>query len=85
MTLRYEELVREPERRIREVLEFAGLEWEPACLDFWKSERLAFTPSQDQVREPLNPRSIGRWKRFDRQLQPARKFLEELGISCAER
>jgi hypothetical protein len=85
MTLRYEDLVREPERRIREVLEFAGLEWEPACLDFWKSERLAFTPSQDQVREPLNPRSIGRWKRFERQLQPARKFLEELGISCGER
>lgn len=85
MTLRYEDLVREPERRIREVLEFAGLAWEPACLDFWKSDRLAYTPSQDQVREPLNPRSIGRWKRFDRQLQPARSFLEELGISCAER
>jgi len=85
MTLRYEDLVREPERRIREVLEFAGLPWDPACLDFWKSERLAFTPSQDQVREPLNPRSMGRWKRFERELQPARKFLEEAGISCADR
>lgn len=84
-TLRYEDLVRDPERRIREVLEFAGLSWEPACLEFWKSERVAFTPSQDQVREPLNVRSIGRWRRFEKQLEPARRHLEELGIPCAER
>ncbi|MEN9733368.1 MAG: hypothetical protein RLZ45_1363 [Verrucomicrobiota bacterium] len=85
LTLRYEDLVREPERRIREVLGFIGLPWEPACLEFWKSERVAFTPSQDQVREPLNVRSIGRWRRFERQLEPARRYLEELGIACGER
>lgn len=85
MTLRYEDLVREPERRIREVLEFIGLPWDPICLDFWKSERIAFTPSQDQVREPLNPRSMGRWRKFAKQLEPAREYLESRGISCAER
>ena len=85
MTLRYEDLVREPERRIREVLEFIGLPWDPICLDFWKSERIAFTPSQDQVREPLNPRSMGRWRKFAQQLEPAREHLESRGISCADR
>ena len=85
LTLRSEDLVREPERRIREVLAFLGLPWEPACLDFWRAERVVFTPSQDQVREPLNVRSMGRWRRFEKQLEPARRHLEELGITCGER
>ncbi len=85
LTLRYEDLVREPERRIREVLAFLGLPWEPVCLDFWRAERVVFTPSQDQVREPLNVRSMGRWRRFEKQLEPARRHLEELGITCGER
>ena len=84
LTCRYEDLVREPEPRIREVLGFLGLPWEPACLDFWKSERVAFTPSQDQVREPLR-RSIGRWRRFEKLLELARRHLEELGIACGDR
>lgn len=85
LTLRYEDLVREPEARIREVLAFAGLPWDARCLDFWKSGRLAFTPSQDQVREPLSPRSINRWRRHERALGPARELLEARGICCAER
>lgn len=85
LSLRYEDLVREPEAQVRKVLDFAGLPWDPACLDFWQSERRAFTPSQDQVREPLNTRSINRWRRFEKVLRPAREALEAQGIDCAAR
>ena len=42
----------------------------PACLRFHENRRYAPTPSYAQVSEPLNDRSIGRWRQYRIQLAP---------------
>jgi tetratricopeptide (TPR) repeat protein len=49
----YEELTREPEAQIRELLAFCDLPFEPACLEFHANLRRVSTPSASQVREPM--------------------------------
>ncbi len=49
LTVQYEELVREPETRIRALLDHIGVAFEPACLDFHKTDRAVRTASSEQV------------------------------------
>jgi tetratricopeptide (TPR) repeat protein len=70
----YEELVAEPEGHIRALLAFCGLEFEPACLDFHRTERSVHTPSAAQVRQPLQ-RDTARAARYGSLLDPLRAAL----------
>ena len=74
--LRYEELVAEPERVSRELLEFCGLDWDPAVLRFHESGREVRTASYDQVRRPIYTNAMGRAARYARHLDPLRRGLE---------
>ncbi len=62
--IRYENLVAEAEAQIRALLDFAGLEWDPRCLEFQQVQRPVHTASAWQVRQPLYARSVGRWRRY---------------------
>jgi hypothetical protein len=53
-------LIAAPETEIRALLEFCGLDWDPACLDFHLNARPVNTPSQLQVRQPLYATSLRR-------------------------
>jgi tetratricopeptide (TPR) repeat protein len=64
----YEELVADPDVQARRLIDFLGLEWEPACLDFQNTRRAVTTPSSWQVRQPLYSSSIGRWRRYEKHL-----------------
>ncbi len=66
----YESLVQRPKREITALLSFLGLPYEPACLEFHAVRRAVRTPSASQVRAPLYQSSIGRWRRYERQLGP---------------
>jgi tetratricopeptide (TPR) repeat protein len=70
----YEELVADPERRIRKLLDFCGLPFEPACLEFHRTERDVRSPSAMQVREPLR-RDTARAPRYGALLDPLRAAL----------
>lgn len=72
----YESLVSDPESQIRRLLDYCGLAFDPACLDFHKTERPVRTASAWQVREPLYATSIERWRRFEKHLEPLRAALE---------
>jgi hypothetical protein len=74
--LEYEKLVQKPEVEIRKLLEFCGLEFDPACLEFHQSSRVIKSPSASQVRQPIYNSSVGAWKRYEKQLQPLAKALE---------
>lgn len=76
--IRYEDLVSDPEPHVRGLLEFAGLDWDPACLEFHRSGRVAQTLSMDQVREPMHTRSIHRSRRYWEPLAPLRAVLGDL-------
>jgi len=66
LTVDYEALVDDPERESRKLIDFLGLDWDPACLDFHKTERTVVTTSSWQVRQPLYRRSVGRWRNYRR-------------------
>ncbi len=76
--LRYEELVSEPERVTRELLDFCELPWEDGCLEFSETERKVTTASSWQVRQPLYQRSVHRYENYEQFLQPWKDQLGDL-------
>lgn len=64
LELDYEELVGSPELHMRRLVAFAGLPWSDQCLDFHLNRRAVQTPSRWQVRQPIHPRSVGRWRHY---------------------
>ena len=64
----YDGLVQSPDPIMRSLLDFLELDWTPAVLDFHNSDRLVKTASVWQVRQPLHPRSSGRWRNYERWL-----------------
>lgn len=73
--LRYEALIADQVGETAALMAYLGLEMEPAQLRFHESRRHAPTPSYAQVREPLNDRSIGRWRHYEAELAAARPVL----------
>lgn len=73
----YESLVADPETGIRELVAFAGLEWEPACLRFFETDRIVRTASLEQVRRPIYRTSVGRARRYAPWLGPLASILRE--------
>jgi len=84
LTIDYEALVADLERESRRLIEFLGLDWEPVCLDFHKTERPVLTASGWQVRQPLFTRSVGRWRKYERHLGPLLQVLAQ-GAAGSER
>ncbi len=72
----YETLVGDLEGESRRLIAFLGLEWEPACLDFHRTERTVATISHWQVRQPLYTASVGRWRHYERHLTPLFRALD---------
>lgn len=62
--IKYEDLVQDLEGGVKRLLEWVGLEFEPQCLEFWKTERNVRTASLAQVRQPLYSASVGRWRNY---------------------
>jgi tetratricopeptide (TPR) repeat protein len=72
----YEGLVADPEVWTRRMLEFAGLVWEPRCLEFYHTERVVITASRWQVRQGLHQGSSGRWRHYEKHLGALLPLLE---------
>jgi hypothetical protein len=77
----YEATVKDLEPNARRLIGFLGLDWEDACLDFHTQDAAVSTASAVQVREPAHTRSVGRWKRYEGQLQPMVEILAAEGIT----
>ncbi len=75
----YENVIDDIEREARRMLDFLGLPWEPACLDFHQTKRPVRTSSVNQVRQPVYKTSAGRWRQHAANLQP---LLKALGIAA---
>ncbi len=71
----HESLIENPEREIGALLEYLGLPFEDACLQFWQNDRAVQTPSAEQVRRPINRDGIDQWKPYEQHLQPLKSAL----------
>lgn len=72
----YEDTVADQEGKTRALLDFVGLEFDEACLNFHKSGRVALTLSNDQVRQPIYKSSTNRYERYADHIEP---LIEGLG------
>lgn len=72
---RYEDLVADPEARLREILSFLGLEFEPQVLE-GGGRRLSRTPSYRAVGEKIHARATQRFRNYPSQLEAVRSRLE---------
>jgi tetratricopeptide (TPR) repeat protein len=66
----YEELVQEPEKWSRRMIEFIGLPWDPRCLDFNTSRRNILTFSRWQARQKISKSSLARWRKYEPFIAP---------------
>ena len=63
-----EELVNNQETVTKKLIDFCELDWEKQCLEFHKNKRQVRTASIEQVRKPMNNKSIGAWKKYENYL-----------------
>lgn len=80
LDLSYEALVAEPEPVTRQLLDFCGLPFDPACLDFHQTSRAVLSsPSAAQVRQPLRS-DTARSARYGDKLDHLRQRLRDAGV-----
>lgn len=78
LEIKYEDLVADQEAQSRRLIDFLGLEWEDACLEFYKTDKEIYTFSSSQVRKPMTASSIDRWRHYADHLGPLREALGDL-------
>jgi tetratricopeptide (TPR) repeat protein len=82
LQVQYESLVGDQEAQTRRLLQHCALPWSAACLSFHENASAVATPSATQVRQPLYRTALGRWRLYERYLQPIREYFESEGITC---
>jgi tetratricopeptide (TPR) repeat protein len=75
LEVQYETLVEQFESQARRIVAYCGLEWDPACLEFYKTSRPVHTASMTQVRQPIYHSSVGRWRPDSALLRPLLEAL----------
>ena len=69
MRVRYEDLVLQPQPTVTGLLHWLGETWDERCLSFHELRNSVKTASVWQVREPLHPKSVGRWQNYKQQFE----------------
>jgi tetratricopeptide (TPR) repeat protein len=77
LRIEHEDVVDNLEANVRKLLDFCGLEFEPQCVEFYKTERSVRTASSEQVRRPIFKEGIDQWRNFEPWLGPLKTVLEE--------
>jgi hypothetical protein len=65
LTVQHEDLVNDLEVSVRRILDFCGLPFEAACLEFHKTARNVRTASSEQVRQPLSREGLDQWRNYE--------------------
>ena len=60
-----EDLVEDLERQVRRILEFCGLEFESACVEYYQTARSVRTASSEQVRQPIFRDGLFEWRNYE--------------------
>jgi tetratricopeptide (TPR) repeat protein len=78
LDLDYEALTQDFETEVRRLIAFLDLEWDPACLSFHEATAAVRTFSRNQVRNPIYRTSVGRWRHYEKELEPLVAALGDL-------
>ncbi len=75
LRVQHEDLVDDLEGNVRRLLDYCELEFEPACVEFHKTERSVRTASSEQVRQPIYREGLDQWRHYEPWLGRLREAL----------
>jgi tetratricopeptide (TPR) repeat protein len=75
LRVQYEDVVADLEGNVRRILDYCGLEFEPSCVEFHRTERSVRTASSEQVRQPIYREALDQWRHYEPWLGPLREAL----------
>lgn len=79
-TFDYDKFVNAPEVNLSTILDWLGLEFNSDYLHSENSTRSINTASAVEARRPINNKSVGGWKNYEKLLKPALRILQENNI-----
>jgi hypothetical protein len=74
----YEQLIADPEREVKRLLEYCRLPFEADCLRFYQNPRVVQTVSSEQVRRPIYSDAVDQWRSYEHWLKPLKDALGDL-------
>ncbi|MEO9633257.1 MAG: sulfotransferase [Parasphingorhabdus sp.] len=75
LRVQHEDVLDDLEGQVRRMLDYLGLPFEQACVDFHQTERAVRTASSEQVRQPITKASVDLWRHYQSHLQPLKDAL----------
>ena len=82
LRVQHEDVVADLEGQVQSLLDYCGLSFEQACVDFHNTERSVRTPSSEQVRQPIFTTSLEAHKPFEPWLGPLQQILAQRGAKA---
>ena len=77
LRVHHEDVVADLEGSVRRLLDYCGLPFETACVEFHKTQRSVRTPSSEQVRQPIFSEGLDQWRKYEPWLDPLKAALGE--------
>lgn len=68
LRVQHEDVIDNLEAQVKSMLDFCGLPFETACLEFYNTQRTIKTPSSEQVRQPISNKAVNQWKQYQSHL-----------------
>ena len=78
LRVQHEQLVADLGGNVRRILEFCGLPYEAACVEFHRTRRQVHSASSEQVRQPIYKEGVDQWRNFEPWLEPLKTALGDL-------
>lgn len=75
LRVQHEDVLDDLEGQVRRMLDYLGLPFEQACIDFHQTKRAVRTASSEQVRQPITKASVDLWRHYETHLQPLKDAL----------
>ena len=75
LRVHHEDVVNDLEGQVRRILDHCGLPFDPACLEFHRTQRSVRTASSEQVRQPIYREGLDQWRQYEPWLGPLREAL----------
>ena len=65
LNIKYEEIISNSEKKIKELINFCQLEWEEGCLNYYDNNNPIKTLSVNQANKPIYTSSINKYKSYE--------------------
>ena len=75
LRVQHEDVIHDLDAQVHRVLEYCGLPFEQACVDFHENKRAVRTPSSEQVRQPIYTSGMDQWRNYEEYLEPMKRAL----------